>query len=88
MDQEIAKGKWTEFKGEMRKLWGNLTENELEQTKGNIKQIGGLLQQKYGQMKDSAKTEFDTLIQRFAHDANVQSEKVKDSVKGQVDDTH
>jgi len=81
MDSQIVKGKWNEFKGEMRKMWGNLTDNDLEQTKGNVKAIGGLLQQKYGQMKDDTRAEFDRLVKRFGHEASVGSEAVKEDLR-------
>ena len=84
MNEQIIKGKWQEFKGEMRKMWGDLTENELEQTHGNVSAIGGLLSQKYGQMKEDAKARFDSLIQRYGSDASETTEQMKESLRENV----
>ena len=80
MDKQIIKGKWDEFKGEARKFWGDLTDNELEQTKGNVTAIGGLLRQKYGEAKDDVKTRFDGLVERFGDKASDTTENIKQSL--------
>ena len=47
MNNQISKGKWKEFKGKIREQWGDLSDDELEKTKGNMDQIAGKVQQKY-----------------------------------------
>jgi len=81
MESQIVRGKWNEFKGEMRKTWGNLTDSDLEQTKGNVKAIGGLLQQKYGHMKADAKANFESLVKRFGHETTEQTGKIKTGLR-------
>ncbi len=44
MNQSQMAGKWKEIKGEIRKAWGELTDDEVEQTKGNMESISGLIQ--------------------------------------------
>lgn len=84
MNQQIVKGKWLEFKGEVRKLWGDLTENELEQTHGNVTAIGGLLSQKYGNLKDDVKARFDSLVERYGSEASVGTEEAKENLRADV----
>jgi uncharacterized protein YjbJ (UPF0337 family) len=52
MNANTVEGKWKEIKGEVQKAWGKLTDDELEQTKGEMKAVGGLIQQKYGENQD------------------------------------
>jgi uncharacterized protein YjbJ (UPF0337 family) len=56
-NEEILKGKWTELKGEIKTQWGRLTENEIEETRGNIQSISGIIQQRYGAKKEEVKQE-------------------------------
>jgi uncharacterized protein YjbJ (UPF0337 family) len=61
MNKDIASGKWTQFKGKLRESWGDLTDDEVEQTKGNAQQLAGLLQERYGLAKDQAEKEIEAL---------------------------
>lgn len=51
MDSDRCTGKWTEIKGRMQDAHGDLTQDEIEQAKGDRAQLEGLLQQKLGQSK-------------------------------------
>lgn len=81
----IAKGKWDEFKGEMRKMWGDLTNDDLERTKGNVTAIGGLVQQRFGALKDDVRQTYENLMQRYSHEAADQSESVKQDLRASND---
>ncbi len=48
--QELA-GSWNELKGQIRRKWGQLTEDELEEAKGNVDQLVGRIQQKTGRTR-------------------------------------
>jgi len=61
MNKDIAEGKWTKFKGQLRENWGKLTDDEIEETKGNAQQLAGLLQERYGLAKDEAEREVEAL---------------------------
>lgn len=61
MNTDIAEGKWTQVKGKLRESWGDLTDDEIEQTKGNTQQLVGLLQERYGLAKDQAEKEVEAL---------------------------
>lgn len=66
MNDNVFAGKWDEFKGEVRKMWGKLTGDELEATKGDVESIGGLIQQKYGYKKEEYADKLTELKDRFA----------------------
>lgn len=85
MNDQIIKGKWAEFKGEVRKAWGELTDNDLEQTKGNVTAIGGLIQQRYGQVKDDVSAKLNELAGRYADKAVDKTEDVKQTLRDSND---
>jgi uncharacterized protein YjbJ (UPF0337 family) len=84
MNEQIVKGKWQEFKGEVRKRWGDLTDNELDQTHGNVTAIGGLLSQKYGHLKDDIKAHFDSLVEKYGSQASDSTEQAKENLRANV----
>lgn len=75
-NENTIKGKWLEIKGEVQKTWGKLTDNELEKTKGDLKQIGGLVQQRYGETLESYSKKFAEIVHRV--------EGKKDEIVGSV----
>ncbi|MGR3806175.1 CsbD family protein [Marinibacterium profundimaris] len=62
MNNDQIMGKWTEVKGKLREKYGELTDDELEQAKGDREQIEGKLQQRYGQTKEEAKRSVDDIL--------------------------
>lgn len=73
MNNDTIKGKWTEIKGDLQKTWGKITNDEWEQTKGDMKAVSGLVQQRYADSKDdlSAKVAgvYDKYISQPAREA-------------------
>ena len=59
MNRDIFEGKWKEMRGQVKEWWGELTDDELEQTGGKADQLVGLLQQKYGYSRERAEEEFN-----------------------------
>jgi uncharacterized protein YjbJ (UPF0337 family) len=47
-------GNWKQFKGEVRKQWGNLTDDDLEYIAGEHEKLIGKVQERYGIAKDEA----------------------------------
>ncbi len=58
MNWDRIAGNWKQFKGMVRERWGELTDDELEEVKGNKEQLIGKLQARYGLTKDEATKEF------------------------------
>lgn len=69
MNDNFMSGKWTEVKGEIRKLWGKITGDELESTKGDVQSISGLVEQKYGLKKDEISAKLGEIRDRFTEPA-------------------
>lgn len=70
MNPNIVRGKWKEIKGEIVKSWGKITEDELEQTKGDIVKVVGLIQQKYGETQESVRERLNRFIRNINTDNN------------------
>jgi uncharacterized protein YjbJ (UPF0337 family) len=51
---DIIKGKWTQLKGELRKQWGRLTDDEWDQIAGDREKLIGKLQEHYGWSREEA----------------------------------
>jgi uncharacterized protein YjbJ (UPF0337 family) len=52
MNNEQFKGKWNQFKGELKKRWGKFTDDDLLQIEGDYDKFTGTLMQRYGDKKD------------------------------------
>jgi uncharacterized protein YjbJ (UPF0337 family) len=64
MNKDIIQGKWKEVKGKLKQQWGKLTDDEIDQMKGNYDELEGVLQKSYGYQKDEAKREIDEFIDK------------------------
>lgn len=61
MNTDIAEGKWKQLKGRLQEMWGDLTDDEIDQIKGEKERFVGLMQEKYGKGKAEAEREFEKL---------------------------
>lgn len=66
MNKDIIHGKWQEIKGDIQKAWGKITNDELDQVKGNATEVAGLLHKKYGMAKDEASKKIDGIFERYS----------------------
>ncbi|XGC80376.1 CsbD family protein [Bdellovibrio bacteriovorus] len=76
MNKDIFEGKIKEISGELRKKWGELTDDEIQRTKGNTEALQGLVQQKVGLSKDEAKRQVDDVMGRFEDTGDTLSDKL------------
>jgi uncharacterized protein YjbJ (UPF0337 family) len=81
MNENTVKGKWIEIKGDLQKAWGKLTDDELEQTKGDMKSIGGLIQQRYGQEQGVYGKKLEDIFKRFDIKKDETVNSIKSSLK-------
>ncbi len=52
MNAAQFKGKWIQFKGEVKQKWGNLTDDDLMQVEGSYDKFIGKVQERYGDKKE------------------------------------
>lgn len=48
MNKDQIIGNWKQFKGEARRRWGKLTDDQLDQVEGNRQKLAGEIQEAYG----------------------------------------
>jgi uncharacterized protein YjbJ (UPF0337 family) len=63
MNEDILKGKWQEIKGKIKERWGKLTDNDLVEIEGKGEKLLGLLQKKYGYIRDKAELEYKDSVE-------------------------
>lgn len=80
LNENTVKGKWLEIKGDLQKSWGKLTDSELEQTKGDMKAIAGLIQQRYGEKEEAYEKKLNAIFKKF----ETKKDKLMDSVKKSI----
>lgn len=89
MNKDIFEGKLKEISGEIKKKWGEITDDEIARTKGNAQALSGLVQQKMGLSKDEASRQVDSFMtsmeekygrskSSFSNKVNQKIEKAKD----------
>jgi uncharacterized protein YjbJ (UPF0337 family) len=54
MNWDQVKGKWTQMKGEVRKKWGKLTDDDIDVIAGERERLVGKIQERYGIAKEEA----------------------------------
>jgi uncharacterized protein YjbJ (UPF0337 family) len=59
MNSDTLKGKWKELKGSAKEQWGRLTDDDLEVIDGQLDQLVGKVQQRYGIARDVAQKQVD-----------------------------
>jgi len=64
VNAQVLQGQWNQVRGELKKKWGQLTEDDLKFTNGNIDQLIGRIQSKTGEARDA--------IEKFLGEATAQ----------------
>lgn len=65
MNRDQIEGKWKQFKGEVKKTWGRLTDDDLAHAEGDVDSIAGRIQERYGEAKEKVKQKLDALLHRI-----------------------
>ncbi len=62
MDENVLKGKWKQVRGSVKKQWGKLTDDQLDQIEGDRDKLVGKLQEEYGYSKQEAEQQVDQFL--------------------------
>jgi uncharacterized protein YjbJ (UPF0337 family) len=52
-------GQWKQFSGDIKKRWGNLTDDEVMEINGNREVLAGKIQEKYAIAREEANKQID-----------------------------
>lgn len=64
MNKEIFEGKWKQLKGEAKKQWSKLTDDDLRRAEGGYDKLVGVLQERYGYAREEAHKKLDHWMDR------------------------
>ena len=62
MNKDTFKGQWQQLKGTLRKQWGKLTDDDVDQIQGNAEILAGKLQERYGRSREDAEKEMNSWL--------------------------
>ena len=54
MNKDKAAGQWKQLKGKVKEQWGKLTDDDLTVLEGDLDQLTGRVQERYGIAKEEA----------------------------------
>ena len=62
MNTDVLKGNWKQFRGEVKRKWGQLTDDDLDKIQGEREKLVGRVQERYGKARDQAMKEVDAFL--------------------------
>lgn len=65
MNWDQVEGQWKDVKGQLRAKWGKLTDDDLEEARGNRERLVGRLQARYGDAKEDFRDALDRMIAKL-----------------------
>jgi len=65
MNADVLKGKWKQMRGDVKKWWGNLTDDDFDKIDGERDKLVGRIQERYGYAKDQAEAEVDRRLREY-----------------------
>jgi uncharacterized protein YjbJ (UPF0337 family) len=66
--EHILEGRWKQLKGEAKRAWGKLTDDDWDRAEGNRDKLVGSLQERYGWEKSRAESDFDKWVDSVSAD--------------------
>ena len=81
MNQQILQGNWNEIKGKLRQKWGQLTDDDLPQIRGDAEQIVGIIQRKTGEAREA----IECYLQEVSGNGAAAAETVRDYAQHAAD---
>jgi uncharacterized protein YjbJ (UPF0337 family) len=66
VNTQVLQGQWNQVRGQLKKKWGQLTDDDLRFANGNIDQLIGRIQHKTGEARDAIEGFLDELTSHGA----------------------
>ena len=75
MNQDVFAGQWKQMRGEVKKWWGDLTDDDLDRIEGERDKLIGRLQERYGYTKEEAQKNINEWTQTLREDDSFEQEQ-------------
>jgi len=66
VNAQVLKGQWNEVRAQLKKKWGQLTDDDLRSTNGNVDQLVGIIQRKTGEAREEIEQFLDAVTAQGA----------------------
>jgi len=73
MNEDVLKGQWNQLKGQLRKQWGRLTDDDIDQIKGQRDILLGKLQEYYGKDREQNERELERWLEGYREGARTRA---------------
>ena len=67
MNSDTIKGDWKQMRGQVKEAFGKLTDDDLLVAEGNVEQLTGAIQKRYGYTREKAAEEWTAFTERTAN---------------------
>ena len=61
MNTDQVEGQWEQLKGKAKRIWGELTDDDILKAEGSADKLYGRIQERFGETKESIKQKLDRL---------------------------
>jgi uncharacterized protein YjbJ (UPF0337 family) len=65
MNEDILKGKWRQVRGDVKKWWGKLTDDDIQRIEGSKEKLTGVLQERYGYSRQAAQMQVAEFLEKI-----------------------
>ena len=79
--QPVTNEKWPEIKTEIKKMWSKISDQELDGTKGDQKQLSTLVNNKYSEDKEKNSKQIERIFSSHQSTKQADPEKSKTEYK-------
>jgi uncharacterized protein YjbJ (UPF0337 family) len=77
VNTQVLQGQWNQIRGQLKKKWGQLTEDDLKFANGNIDQLVGRIQHKTGEAREAIESFLDEMSSQGASAVAQAAESVR-----------
>jgi uncharacterized protein YjbJ (UPF0337 family) len=81
MNRDVIAGKWHQIRGDLKTRWAKLTDNDVERAEGSFEYLVGLVQERYGMVREVAERQ----VREFGR--GYESEAGREDARDDSDDT-
>jgi uncharacterized protein YjbJ (UPF0337 family) len=77
VNTQVLQGQWNQVRGQLKKKWGQLTEDDLKFGNGNLDQLVGRIQNKTGEAREAIESFLDEMTSQGASAVSQAAESAK-----------